>query len=266
MPKDPYYCFFTGDYSGDTQGLSLTEHGAYRLLLDVYYSQEFLADDMAEVYRICRAFEPFERAAADKVISRYFMRSDGRLLNKRAERELAFRRKQAENSAKGGEATRKKWQKQREIDSPKEGPNPGPKEGPNHSSPSPSPSPYKEKENKGDSDRQKKKAQAKEPFALPEWFPPETWRMFLAHRREVKAAITEGAYPSFVAKFFKLKAKGWSPSVVVDTLVERGWRWFKPEWLKDEPQPAKKMVCKVCGKEKSNILSDGICWTCKEKR
>lgn len=249
--SEHYFCFFPGDYHKDTQGLSLTEHGAYHLLLDVYYSQGFLSDDMAEVYRICRAFEPFERTAADKVVSRYFTKSDGRLINSRAEREIAFRRKQAENSAKGGEATKEKWKRIKEgpKDSPKEGPKDSPKQG------SLSPSLSLEEKNKHTGEK----------FILPEWFPSETWSVFLSHRKEVRAKVTPKAFQSFVKKFAKLRDQGFIPEVVVDKMVEKGWRWFKPEWLKDEPQPPRKNVCRKCGLPKSNLLSDGICWQCKEK-
>ena len=36
-----YYKFNVGDYSAATRHLSMLEHGAYRLLLDVYYTTEF---------------------------------------------------------------------------------------------------------------------------------------------------------------------------------------------------------------------------------
>jgi hypothetical protein len=74
-------------------------------------------------------------------------------------------------------------------------------------------------------------------FSLPEWMPISTWKLFLSHRKAVKAPIVETAYPSFVAKFKKLDAKGWPPGKVVDLLVEKGWRWFNPDWQKDRPQP-----------------------------
>lgn len=69
--------------------------------------------------------------------------------------------------------------------------------------------------------------------SLPDWFPEELWDTFLDHRKAVKAPITPKSYPSFLKKFEKLRADGWSPSVVVDVMVEKGWRWFKPEWMKD---------------------------------
>jgi len=73
-------------------------------------------------------------------------------------------------------------------------------------------------------------------FSLPDWMPKTTWDLFLDHRKKVKAPVSEKAYPSFIEKFGKLKEAGWSPARVVDIMTEKGWRWFKGEWVKDEAQ------------------------------
>ncbi len=69
---------------------------------------------------------------------------------------------------------------------------------------------------------------------LPDWMPKDTWTLFLDHRGKLKAPISKRAYPSFLKKFEKLRGAGWQPTRVVDILVERGWRWFKPEWIKGD--------------------------------
>lgn len=66
---------------------------------------------------------------------------------------------------------------------------------------------------------------------LPEWFPESVWKRFLNHRKAVKAPIQSDSYESFYKKFDKLRAINWEPEKVVDIMVEKGWRWFKPEWL-----------------------------------
>lgn len=96
----------------------------------------------------------------------------------------------------------------------------------NPSSPSSSPSPLKEKKIKD--------TVHVSSFPLPEWLPKDTWETFLAHRRSVRATVTQKAYPSFVAKFEKLRAAGWEPGNVVDVMTEKGWRWFKVEWMENE--------------------------------
>ena len=101
--SDSYYQFYPGDYLRDTQGLTLTEHGAYRILLDHYYCEEKLPSDNDRLYRICRAFSEIERDAVDFVIQKFFkINGDGYLINKRAERELEKRRKFIEEQSRKG--------------------------------------------------------------------------------------------------------------------------------------------------------------------
>jgi uncharacterized protein YdaU (DUF1376 family) len=90
---DPYYPWFQGDYMRDTSDLSLAEDGAYRRLLDHYYSEEHLPADKSRLYRVCRVSSSEENAAVDFVVKRYFTVEGDRLVNSRAEKELAKRRK-----------------------------------------------------------------------------------------------------------------------------------------------------------------------------
>jgi uncharacterized protein YdaU (DUF1376 family) len=90
--SDGYYRFFPGDYLRDTMHISLIEDGAYRRLLDFYYSEERLPSDPERLYRICRATSPDERGAVDYVVGAFFHAGGDHLINRRAERELAWRR------------------------------------------------------------------------------------------------------------------------------------------------------------------------------
>jgi uncharacterized protein YdaU (DUF1376 family) len=68
-----FYKRFIGDIQAKTGNLSLAEFGAYDRLLDHYYStEEPLPIALDECYRICRAMSPEERAAVDKVLSKFF--------------------------------------------------------------------------------------------------------------------------------------------------------------------------------------------------
>ncbi len=100
-----YYKRHLGDYARDAGHLSLLEHGVYTLLLDRYYTTEGpLPADI--VYRICRAKTRWERAAVDSVVSEFFTVVEGKLVNCRAESEIALARKLIEsaqlNGAHGG--------------------------------------------------------------------------------------------------------------------------------------------------------------------
>ncbi len=102
-----YYKRFPGDYSRDTAHLSLAEHGAYALLLDVYYATSRpLANDRAAVHRICRAFTPAERKAVDSILAQFFVADGDLLRNARADREIEAEQvrisKARENGNRGG--------------------------------------------------------------------------------------------------------------------------------------------------------------------
>jgi uncharacterized protein YdaU (DUF1376 family) len=95
-----FYKHFMGDYARDTKGLSLIEHGAYRVLLDhVYATEQMLPDALPELYRIAGAMTPAERKAVEKVAAQFFpVNGDGRRHNKRAEEELGKHRLQVEHN------------------------------------------------------------------------------------------------------------------------------------------------------------------------
>ena len=89
MTSRPWYAHFPGDYARKTAHLSMVEHGAYRLLLDHYYSTAIpLPSDHQNLYRICRAFSPEECAAIDKILSDFFVLRHGKYHNVRADSEI----------------------------------------------------------------------------------------------------------------------------------------------------------------------------------
>ena len=85
-----YYRRYVGDYLRDTSRLSILEHGAYNLLLDYYYAEEKpIPSDLDEVYRMVRALLPEERRAVDKVLFKYFKKTEDGYRNARADEEIA---------------------------------------------------------------------------------------------------------------------------------------------------------------------------------
>ena len=88
----------------DTAHLSLAEHGAYTLLLDVYYATELpIPGEMQQLHRLCRATTAEEQAAVASVADQFFpMNGDGRRHNGRADRQIpkdrAFIDKQTANA------------------------------------------------------------------------------------------------------------------------------------------------------------------------
>uniref|UniRef100_A0A6M3JMT3 DUF1376 domain-containing protein n=1 Tax=viral metagenome TaxID=1070528 RepID=A0A6M3JMT3_9ZZZZ len=108
MMSDQYYPFYPGDYLKDTLGLSLVEHGAYRIMLDHYYCEESLPANRERLCRICKAFTEEERKAVDMIAERYFEEENGNLYNNRAEIEIEKRRKFLEQQSRKGKISAEK--------------------------------------------------------------------------------------------------------------------------------------------------------------
>ena len=155
-----YWKRFPGDYGRDTSHLTIAQHGAYALLLDVYYSTEKpLPADISVLSRICRATTPDEQAAVKAVAEEFFpIGDDGKRHNGRADRQLEKDRAFAESQAQKARLPRKNSQKlaganprlspgcspdEHQLSPPVPVPVPVPDPPPN---PSPTPKPPQEKE------------------------------------------------------------------------------------------------------------------------
>jgi uncharacterized protein YdaU (DUF1376 family) len=104
-----YVEFYPGDYMRDTAHLSLTEHGAYVLLLLHYYATEKpLPNDNPTLFRIARSMGETEKEAVIKVANEFFPidPTDGLRHSARADRETLKARARVdsarENGRKGG--------------------------------------------------------------------------------------------------------------------------------------------------------------------
>lgn len=113
--------WWPGDYLRDTGDLSLVEHGAYRVLLDHYYSTDGrLRADEASLFRICRAMTEEEQAAVGKVVRLFFtVDANLNLHNKKADEIIAENRefvRKAEEAGRKGSA--KRWGKANPVGNP----------------------------------------------------------------------------------------------------------------------------------------------------
>lgn len=83
-----FYKRYPGDFFKKTMGLSMAQRGAYNSLLDWCYANE--SDiDFEEVYQICGAMTDQDRRDVDKVLSRYFKRTESGWSHDRVQEELA---------------------------------------------------------------------------------------------------------------------------------------------------------------------------------
>lgn len=98
-----YYRHYLGDYQRDTSQLSLLEHGAFRMLLDAYYSSDGpLPADEDTLFRMARAMTAPEQHAVRMVAARYFVRDGDTLRNARADAEIAIGLKAIDASRANG--------------------------------------------------------------------------------------------------------------------------------------------------------------------
>ncbi len=104
-----YYSHHIGDYTTDTAHLSLLEDGAYRRLMDRYYTTEApLPADETALFRVVRARADDEQAAVRVVLAEFFELTDAGWSHKRCDAEIdAFKAK----SGKAADAANKRWSK-----------------------------------------------------------------------------------------------------------------------------------------------------------
>lgn len=84
-----FYKFYPGDFQRDTAHLSLIERGAFRAMLDFFYSTEKPLPTGDALYRIVGAVSKGERLAVDRIAADFWVpHPDGGILNPRALREM----------------------------------------------------------------------------------------------------------------------------------------------------------------------------------
>lgn len=83
-----FFKLYIGDYQRDTAHLSITEHGAYLLMLQHYYATEAPLPKGKALHRMLRAQDKVERDAIDTVAGRFWTESGAGLVNERAAEEI----------------------------------------------------------------------------------------------------------------------------------------------------------------------------------
>lgn len=70
-----FYKHFIGDYARDTGHLTITEHGAFRLMLDHFYgTSRPLPSERKALYRLVRAETKCEQKAVDDIAQQFWRR------------------------------------------------------------------------------------------------------------------------------------------------------------------------------------------------
>ena len=106
-----FYKRYPGDYARDTGHLSLMEHGAYTLLLDLFYGTgEPLSTDEVRLFKVLRAKSRHERDAVRAVLAEFWEQTPDGWINRRGTEELET---YEERRVTNRENARSGWEKRR---------------------------------------------------------------------------------------------------------------------------------------------------------
>lgn len=210
-----------GDYQRHTGHLTLAQDGAYRRMMDHYYSTEkpLPADRMA-LYRICGALEKEERKAVDSVVDQFFSESDGLLYHQRIEEEVQIAQEKIanlkENASNGGKQSGKSRSSKNEANASADG-----------EAKDEAKSNISQKSIVNRKTRSKTNTQPT--VALPSWLPDEIWQDWVEYRKSIKAALTQRAAELCLSRLQKLMSSGENPiSVIEQSIMSGKWTGLFP--------------------------------------
>lgn len=110
-----YYKFNIGDYAAATRHLTMLEHGAYRLLLDLCYTTEQpIPADMKATARKAGARSKDEVTAVEVVLNEFFTMSPGGWVHSRCDQEIAEYMEGSEERAKKEANEKERMRRHRE--------------------------------------------------------------------------------------------------------------------------------------------------------
>ena len=217
-----YYQFHIGDYLTRTSHLSLVEHGAYRRLIDVYYSTEkALPGDIKSIHRLVMARTKEERDAVDAVLNEFFELSDGAWRQHRCDHEIVLCNKNRTNGKKGGRPSKNNNPNETQTE-PKENPNETQTE-PNTKAPiTHYPLPITQEESKPAPD----KPARFDPLAieLPDGISPQKWAEWIGYRRSRKLTTAEQTIRKQLEFLIQQQAIGQPAGAVIDASITNGWQ------------------------------------------
>ena len=230
-----FYQHHIGDYLTKTAHLTLIEHGAYRRLLDVYYSTErMLPLDIKAIYRLIMARSKDEQAAVDTVLSEFFDATENGYRQTRCDREIGLCNKNRDNGKKGGRPSAHRNPEETQTEprlNPEETQTEPKGKGPNTQYPIPN----KKQKNitpSADADDEKfnpasiLKTMGVSDSVISDW---------LAMRKHKRANATKTAISGIEREAIK---SGWDMQSVLAYCCERGWTGFKADWVKGEAAPS----------------------------
>lgn len=207
-----YYKHYIGDYQRHTGHLSLAQDGAYRRMMDHYYSTEQPLPAIPEVlYRICGAMEKAERQAVDFVARTFFAESNGHLHHQRIDEEVSIAQEKIanlkENAKAGGKQSGRKRASKSEANALANGSANG-----------------KAETNISHKSVVNTKSNDLENLSLPAWLAVDDWNSWVDYRKSIKAKLTMKAAELCIAKLESLRHEGSDPKAVIEQSIMSG-KW-----------------------------------------
>ncbi len=213
-----YYSHHIGDYIRDTSHLSLLEHGVYRQLLDLYYLTEGnIPLGTQSVARRIRAVTREEIDALESVLSEFFEPKENGYLQQRCDQEIENYKLICErNKSNGQSGGRPKKTQSVPTGNPAV----------TQSKPSHYPLPITQEPLPKEKNTARARAIVK-PVGVAE----SVWSDFLAIRKAKRSPLTETAIAGIEREAVKA---GLTLGDALAMCCERGWQWFKAEWMSDK--------------------------------
>ena len=203
-----FFQFHVGDYRAATAHLSNDEDLAYRRLLDMYYDTEQpIPLDIQFVSRRLRL--PVD--CIQVVLDDFFVHSEQGWMHKRCQEEIVKYQRMKDGGRNGAN---KRWAKDSNGEAI-------PPLSPTQSPPNANQEPI--------TNNHKPVTNNKNDVACPADVSPDCWEAFIAHRKAVKALVTERVVNTMRNEADKA---GIPLEDALDEVVARGWKGFKAEWYK----------------------------------
>lgn len=214
-----FFKLYIGDYQRDTAHLSVTEHGAFLLMLQHYYATEKPLPTGKALHRMLRAQDKQEREAIDAVAKQFWTVTTEGLVNERADQEIQKASSQAETNRQIAVAREEARKKKREGHEPST--NRATNDQPNQTPDT--------RHHIFSSNEEKKSTTTERPVSVTD----EAWQGFLALRRAKKAPVTSIALRGIEAEATKA---GLTLQQALEQCCARGWTGFKADWMREDNQ------------------------------
>jgi uncharacterized protein YdaU (DUF1376 family) len=197
---NPWTSFYWDSYERKTADLSVTEHGAYFLLIKHYYCNGGpIQANASRLLTVCRAFADAERAAVMSVLDRFFVLEGDVYRHERCDEELAEAAQLSEKRSIAGKSGAEKKRQKRQQKPPAN-------------------ATANAKQLLTQLQLQKKG------FVLPVWISEKTWNEYETMRKRIRKPMTDRARELAVMDLEALMRDGEDVEAVLNTSIKNSWQ------------------------------------------